>query len=602
MKIITRYVLKEHIGPFVFALSALTSLLLLQYIARRFGDLVGKGLSWHVIAEFFVLSVPFTMAMTLPMSVLVATLYAFSRLASENEVTALKAGGMSSRSLMRPALIASVFLAFFMLWFNDQLLPRANHELATLQMAIFRTKPTFALRPQVINTIKESQLYLRPGYIAEDQSGRMRDVTIYDVSDGNRRKTIYADSGTLAFAANRRDLSMHLYSGWMLTAANDKPGQINRIYFTDDELKIRDVGNTFDPINADTTAKGEREMSVCEMQKYYESASVKVWRAHDDSLMAVWRLAAHKTMDSAPRPKTIPKAGGIGAVYCNLITKYGGAITKYFRVKSLHAAEVPRLARQDTTKRPAPQDTAKRPPAKKPAPAAGVQHPDSVFVLVGTQYVKVPWNKIPPNAEFPGAGAAQSAGGAAASTARPVVPTPGAAVPNPSAAVQAVTPNPTPTGKLAEVVISSDVADAHMRLDEARHSRNRYAVEIQKKFSLAAACIVLVIVGAPIALRFPSGGVGVVIGVSFAVFGLYYVGLIGGESLANKNIISPVWAMWADNIVFLLIGSVLIVQMGNESVTSRGGRTGEIIDGMRAWFGRQGRRVGIGRSVSEVPT
>ena len=103
VKIITRYILKEHIGPFVFALSALTSLLLLQYIARRFGDLVGRGLSWQVITEFFLLSVPFTVAMTLPMAVLVSVLYAFTRLASENEITALKAGGVSSRALMRPA-------------------------------------------------------------------------------------------------------------------------------------------------------------------------------------------------------------------------------------------------------------------------------------------------------------------------------------------------------------------------------------------------------------------------------------------------------------------------------------------------------------------
>jgi lipopolysaccharide export system permease protein len=171
VKIISRYVLKEHIGPFVFALSALTSLMLLQYIARRFGDLVGRGLSWQVIAEFFFLSVPFTVAMTLPMAVLVAVLYAFSRLASENEITAFKAGGISARRLMRPAIIVSVFLAIFMLWFNDQVLSRANHELATLQIAILRTKPTFALKEQVINTVKEGQLYLRAGYIDRDLSG-----------------------------------------------------------------------------------------------------------------------------------------------------------------------------------------------------------------------------------------------------------------------------------------------------------------------------------------------------------------------------------------------------------------------------------------------
>src|SRR3954449_4857352 len=128
VKIINRYVLREHVGPFVFALSALTSLLLLQYIARKFGDLVGKGLSWQVITEFLLLSIPFTLAMTLPMAVLVSVLYAFSRLAGENEITALKAGGISSRSLMWPSVIWASALAVFMLWFNDQLLPKANHE------------------------------------------------------------------------------------------------------------------------------------------------------------------------------------------------------------------------------------------------------------------------------------------------------------------------------------------------------------------------------------------------------------------------------------------------------------------------------------------
>src|SRR3954449_372977 len=177
VKIINRYVLKEPLGPFVFALSALTSLLLLQYIARKFGDLVGKGLAWQVIAEFFVLSIPFTVAMTLPMAVLVAVLYAFSRLASENEITALKAGGISTRSLLVPSLAGAFVLALVMIAFNDQILPRANHRLAVLQMDIFRTKPTFALREQVLNTVKEGQLYLRAGHLDEGSS-RMRDVTI----------------------------------------------------------------------------------------------------------------------------------------------------------------------------------------------------------------------------------------------------------------------------------------------------------------------------------------------------------------------------------------------------------------------------------------
>jgi lipopolysaccharide export system permease protein len=135
-----------------------------------------------------------------------------------------------------------------------------------------------------------------------------------------------------------------------------------------------------------------------------------------------------------------------------------------------------------------------------------------------------------------------------------------------------------------------ELTDAHLRLDEARYRRNRAAVEIQKKFSLAFACIVFVLVGAPLAVRFPRGGVGLVIGASFLIFAIYYIGLIGGESLSNKNIISPFWAMWGANVVFLLAGLVLMIRMGRESVSGRGGGLSEMLDGTRAWFARRGRR------------
>ena len=596
MKIISRYVLKEHVGPFVFALSALTSLLLLQYIARKFGDLVGRGLSWQVITEFMVLSIPFTVAMTLPMAVLVAVLHAFSRMASENEITALKAGGISTRSLMRPALVASVFLAMFMLWFNDQVLPRTNHELATLQIAILRTKPSFALKEQVINGIKEGQLYLRAGYIDREQSGRLRDVTIYDVSDAARRRTIFGDSGYLAFAPNKRDILLHLYHGWMMSSPTNQPEQLNRIYYKENELKVRDVANSFQSIDADTASKGEREMSVCEMQKEYELASAAVQHAYADSLATVWRLKTGQAAINAPKPKQtkIKKAGGIGGLYCAMIDKASKSLNQWFKVKEAHAEvppHVPLVPQQDTTKKP----------------GATPKKTDSVMVLIGTILRKVPRDKVPPGAyipetthvEQPTVGqsikpvtTAQPPVGAA----RPPVQQPQPVVQNPP---PVVTPNAAPPAAAAthETInaVPPEILDAKLRLEEARHRVNRYGVEIQKKFSLAAACIVFVLVGAPIALRFPRGGVGVVIGVSFFVFAVYYVGLIGGESLANNNLMSPFWAMWLDNVFFLLIGLLLISRMGREGVTSRGGNMGEMVDSTRAWFARHRNRAGIRR-------
>lgn len=124
-------------------------------------------------------------------------------------------------------------------------------------------------------------------------------------------------------------------------------------------------------------------------------------------------------------------------------------------------------------------------------------------------------------------------------------------------------------------------------------TRDRYLVEIHKKFSLAMACIVFVLVGAPIALRFPRGGVGLVIGVSLSIFGLYYVGLIGGEALADRSIISPFWGMWAHNVIMAVLGLIMMARMGREGATTRGGDFGDLVESLRVWTARGGRKVGL---------
>jgi lipopolysaccharide export system permease protein len=122
---------------------------------------------------------------------------------------------------------------------------------------------------------------------------------------------------------------------------------------------------------------------------------------------------------------------------------------------------------------------------------------------------------------------------------------------------------------------------------------NQYDVEIQKKFALAVACVIFVLLGAPIALRFPRGGVGLVIGVSLGVFALYYVALIAGESAANAGYLPPVVAMWAANAIFGAAGLALLARMGQEGATSRGGDMGELMEGVRLRAARLARRVGI---------
>ena len=128
----------------------------------------------------------------------------------------------------------------------------------------------------------------------------------------------------------------------MISAPTNQPGQLNRVYYKQALRQVRDVAGSFKPIDADTTSKGDREMSVCEMQRQYERANDAVQRAQYDSLVAAWRIRDVQGRHvPPPKPPTPKKAGGIGAVYCAMITRY-------FHMNELHAAERPR---QDTTTR-----------------------------------------------------------------------------------------------------------------------------------------------------------------------------------------------------------------------------------------------------------
>jgi lipopolysaccharide export system permease protein len=118
------------------------------------------------------------------------------------------------------------------------------------------------------------------------------------------------------------------------------------------------------------------------------------------------------------------------------------------------------------------------------------------------------------------------------------------------------------------------ISSAMVIRDRAKNARIReanYQVEAQKKYAIAAACLVFVLVGVPMALKFPRGGVGLVIGLSLGVFTIYYVGLIAGESLANRLIVPPFWAMWAPNIIFTAVGVAMLWQVRTEATTVRGG-------------------------------
>jgi lipopolysaccharide export system permease protein len=483
VKIVPRYVLREHLGPLVFALSALTSLLLLNFIAKRFGELVGKGLPWTVIVEFLFLSVPFTVAMTMPMAVLVATLHTFSRFAAENEITAFKASGVSMQRLVRPVILAGAAITLLMTWFNDQVLPRANHRLATLQSDIARVKPTLALSEQVINEVVPRQMFLRAGRI-QSGTNQMRDVTIYDLGDPSRRRTIVADSGLLSFSPSGEDLLLTLFSGSMTEVASGTPERLQRSFFFQNVLRVRGVATRLDRNDGQNAFKSDREMTVCELQARVNEAKRQ--------RQLTWTRLKEAEGAMTVRPDSAPFVpGGAGRSYCTLLRRVQAALTP-------KEAEAAVLA---------------QPPPRRPKPATGsaVEQPEAIRL-------------------------------------------------------------PEQPGLIDDPVM---VRGLNQDLDIVQGNIDGYRVEIEKKFAIASACLVFVLLGAPIALRFPRGGVGMTIGVSLGVFAIYYMGLLAGETLADNGYLDPAIAMWGTNAFLGIIGIVLTARLGSEGSTSRGSESSE---------------------------
>lgn len=93
----------------------------------------------------------------------------------------------------------------------------------------------------------------------------------------------------------------------------------------------------------------------------------------------------------------------------------------------------------------------------------------------------------------------------------------------------------------------------------------RYEIELNKKFSLTFACIVFVIIGAPLGYLFKRGGIaGILVGV--LLFSSYYILILAGEEFADRRGFSPFWAMWLPNVILLVFGFCLFMYAEYERI------------------------------------
>jgi lipopolysaccharide export system permease protein len=384
------------------------------------------------------------------------------------------------------------------------------------------------LREQVINEVSPGKFYLRAGHI-DEATNLMREVTIYDMSDPTRRRTIYADSGNMNLSKGLTDLELTLYDGNMEDVPTTNPDELQRLYFVTDLIRVRGVGNQFQKTTSDSY-KSDREMTVCEMQEAQDRARKDHESAEKSFRGAIAELTATKTKLPAQMQNVkvdAPWDVGVGRLYCAAL----GWIAPKILPEKAHAQGV----------------TVRRPPLR-------------ASTTVSSK---------------PAASSTATTASSTGSTASPAFP-----------------PKP---GQMIDATKLSQLEAVRIRLVDSAQLMNSYGVEIHKKFALAVACFVFVLLGAPIALRFPRGGVGLTIGVSLFVFALYYVCLIAGESIAKRGMMPAVVSMWMANVLFAIIALWMMTKMGKETSTARGGDAKEMIGAIKGWIrtktGWKNRRV-----------
>jgi len=278
MKILNRYIIKEHIGPFILGLSVIMFILLMNFLVKYIGQIFGKGLPALTIAKLIFFNLSWMLALAVPMATLIAVLMAYGRFSADNEITILKSSGISIYRIMRPSLYLGIFITLIMVYFNDQVLPESNHQAKILLRAVRQKKPTLQLEEQILYQIGKytfsaahidrpsADEWMNAGRIlgpddqAAKQADRLRDLIIFDRSDPREDVTILAREGYMVYSTKQKAIRFTLFNGEYHQLNLQKPDEYQKSLFSKQTVLIPAKEFMFEERN--DSDRGDREMSM----------------------------------------------------------------------------------------------------------------------------------------------------------------------------------------------------------------------------------------------------------------------------------------------------------------------------------------------------
>ena len=186
--------------------------LMMQFLWRYIDELIGKGLSMEVLAEFFWHMGLMLVPQALPLAILLSSLITFGNMGESSELTAIKAAGISLMQAFRSLIFISVLICFTSLYFQNTVGPNANKQLGLMLMSMKQKSPELEIPEGIFyDGIPNSNLYVQKKDL---NTGKLYGIMIYRMTGSYEDQAIIlADSGMLQSTAEKKHLLLSLWSG-----------------------------------------------------------------------------------------------------------------------------------------------------------------------------------------------------------------------------------------------------------------------------------------------------------------------------------------------------------------------------------------------------
>ncbi len=265
MYLIYRHLLASAAGPFFFGWFVITFLLMIDVLFRYVDLFVSKGVPFIMATRVLGLSLGYTFALSIPMAVLIAILMSVGQLASDHEITAMKACGISLWAVLRPLLLGAALIGAGLTAYNHFIFPTANHTLANLLYDINRKKPMLEIRENQFTDMSDRMTIFVSR--KDDITGEIEDVKIFEKEqpgDLSPRLTI-ATRGRIIPDHETDSMLIELYDGEIHEVPDkEQPDKYQVIRFRQHNLHLENMERDFQ--ESGRQARSDREMDLNDLK------------------------------------------------------------------------------------------------------------------------------------------------------------------------------------------------------------------------------------------------------------------------------------------------------------------------------------------------